>query len=88
MHRYIVDPQQAYDWSENVPIRQGLFKQGLRYGRATGRNIRHLHIEPRARLLPRLPYVCYNATVLAYGQTGSGKTHTMGTGSTIGLSFE
>ena len=30
----------------------------------------------------------YNATVLAYGQTGSGKTHTMGTGSTIGLSFE
>ena len=30
----------------------------------------------------------YNATVIAYGQTGSGKTHTMGTGSTIGLSFE
>lgn len=30
----------------------------------------------------------YNATILAYGQTGSGKTHTMGTGSTIGLSSE
>ena len=30
----------------------------------------------------------YNATILAYGQTGSGKTHTMGTGSTIGLSYE
>ena len=31
-------------------------------------------------------FMGYNATVLAYGQTGSGKTHTMGTGSTIGLS--
>jgi kinesin family protein 4/21/27 len=30
----------------------------------------------------------YNATILAYGQTGSGKTHTMGTGSTVGLSQE
>ena len=30
----------------------------------------------------------YNATILAYGQTGSGKTHTMGTGSTVGLSHE
>jgi hypothetical protein len=30
----------------------------------------------------------YNATILAYGQTGSGKTHTMGTGSTVGLSIE
>ncbi len=30
----------------------------------------------------------YNATILAYGQTGSGKTHTMGTGSTVGLSSE
>ena len=30
----------------------------------------------------------YNATILAYGQTGSGKTHTMGTGSTNGLSEE
>ena len=30
----------------------------------------------------------YNATILAYGQTGSGKTHTMGTGSTVGLSNE
>lgn len=30
----------------------------------------------------------YNATILAYGQTGSGKTHTMGTGSTVGLSAE
>lgn len=30
----------------------------------------------------------YNATIIAYGQTGSGKTHTMGTGSTIGLSAE
>jgi len=30
----------------------------------------------------------YNATILAYGQTGSGKTHTMGTGSTVGLSTE
>lgn len=30
----------------------------------------------------------YNATILAYGQTGSGKTHTMGTGSTVGLSLE
>ena len=30
----------------------------------------------------------YNATILAYGQTGSGKTHSMGTGSTIGLSAE
>ena len=29
-----------------------------------------------------------NATILAYGQTGSGKTHTMGTGSTVGLSNE
>lgn len=30
----------------------------------------------------------YNATILAYGQTGSGKTHTMGTGSTNGLSSD
>lgn len=30
----------------------------------------------------------YNATILAYGQTGSGKTHTMGTGSTVGLSAD
>jgi len=30
----------------------------------------------------------YNATILAYGQTGSGKTHSMGTGSTVGLSAE
>jgi hypothetical protein len=30
----------------------------------------------------------YNATILAYGQTGSGKTHTMGTGSTVGLSSD
>lgn len=33
-------------------------------------------------------FLGYNATILAYGQTGSGKTHTMGTGSTIGLSHE
>ena len=30
----------------------------------------------------------YNGTIFAYGQTGSGKTHTMGTGSTVGLSNE
>lgn len=30
----------------------------------------------------------YNATILAYGQTGSGKTHSMGTGSTVGLSAD
>ena len=30
----------------------------------------------------------FNATILAYGQTGSGKTHTMGTGGSLGVSFE
>ena len=41
----IVDPQQAIDWTEDVPVRQG-----LRYGFTARWNIRDLHEEPDPRM--------------------------------------